>query len=340
MQPDVREAAPEAIVAIVMRTKNRPVLLRRALADVLAQSFEDWVLVVVNDGGAPGPVDAVVAEAADRRPGRIHVIHNPRSVGMEAASNIGVRATRSRYLVIHDDDDEWHPDFLSRTVDFLDRERHEGVMVRTEIVYERVVGDHIETLGRETFWADMHAITLFEMLAINRAVPISFLYRREVHDRIGYFDESLPAVGDWEFHLRFLRDFTIGFIDGEPLAFWNQRRGAGGDLGNSVLDNPVEHENYDLLVREHYLREDVHRYGLGTLLYVTKLLDDAARAERERAESAERSLADVVDALRAVESRLHALESATSDASIVSLLRRRYRRYKAKAADRRTEADV
>lgn len=324
------DAAVPATVAIVMRTKNRPLLLRRAVADVLKQSFDDWVLVVVNDGGPPAPVDAVLAAVAGRAAGRIHVIHHATSVGMEAASNAGVRATWSRYLVIHDDDDEWHPDFLARTVDYLEHAPDQGVMVRTEIVFERVVGNRIERLGSEIFWADMKAVTLFEMLRINRAVPISFLYRRSVHDRLGYFDEDLPAVGDWEFHLRFLRHFTVGFIDGEPLAFWNQRRGAAGDLGNSVLDSPTDHEYCDLLVRERYLKEDVSRYGMGALLYLTKILDAEAQTVRDAADSSDRQLAEILTAVRDVERRLQKLEAATSDASLVSLLRRRYRRVKAR----------
>ena len=52
-------------VVVVTRTKDRPVLLRRAMESVLSQSFQDWVHVVVNDGGDPVPVDWLAAEYRD-----------------------------------------------------------------------------------------------------------------------------------------------------------------------------------------------------------------------------------------------------------------------------------
>ncbi len=321
-------ARGDAAVAIVMRTKNRPVLLARAIDDVLGQSFGDFRLVIVNDGGDRGPVDDLVSRASERAAGRVAVVHNEQSRGMEAASNIGIRASRSRYVCIHDDDDTWHPDFLARTVGYLEASADTGVMVRTEIVHERIDGSTVEELGREIFWADVHRITLFEMLRINRAVPISFLYRREAHDRVGYYDESLPAVGDWEFHLRFLRELTVGFIDGAPLAFWHHRRGSGGDLGNSVLARPHEHEDYDLLVRERYLKEDVSRHGLGALLYLTKIVDQEFEETRRRLDRTDEVLGELLATVRDLRGQAGALEAAVSDASLVSLLRRRYRRLK------------
>src|SRR5437867_3800228 len=126
-----------ATVGIITRTKNRPLLLERGLNDVLRQVFTDWTMVVVNDGGDPAPVDDLVRRYADAFRGRLLVVHNPNSVGMEAASNIGIRATESRYVVLHDDDDTWNPQFLQTTVDFLDRDSvHHGVITRARVVYE------------------------------------------------------------------------------------------------------------------------------------------------------------------------------------------------------------
>ena len=51
---------------------------------------------------------------------KLPVIHNVESVGMEAASNIGITASESEYLVINDNDDTWHLGFLEKTVSYLD----------------------------------------------------------------------------------------------------------------------------------------------------------------------------------------------------------------------------
>ena len=63
----VPDALPQATVAVVIRTKNRPLFLARALDSVLAQTYEDWVGIVVNDVGDVRPVDAA---RRGRRPRR------------------------------------------------------------------------------------------------------------------------------------------------------------------------------------------------------------------------------------------------------------------------------
>jgi glycosyltransferase involved in cell wall biosynthesis len=50
-----------AKIGVIMRTKDRPILLQRALQSVTQQTFKDWQLVIVNDGGDPGPIDDLLS---------------------------------------------------------------------------------------------------------------------------------------------------------------------------------------------------------------------------------------------------------------------------------------
>lgn len=257
-------------VVVVMRTRDRPLLLARALADVCAQTFPDWHVVVVDDGGDAAEVDRLVKECPGLT-GRVTVLHNAVTRGMEAASNQGVGALDAEFVAIHDDDDTWHPAFLERTVAHLRTTDDVAVAVRTEIVWESIDGDVVEERGREVFHPDVHSFTLFDLLRTNRFVPISLLYRRRLHEDIGPFREDLPVVGDWEFHLRLAQSgHAVGFLDGEPLAFWHQRPEAGGTDANSVFDRSDEHLGHDLEVRDAALRDYVRQHGAGGLLYVTK----------------------------------------------------------------------
>ena len=268
-----RTGHPLTSVAIVLRTKNRPLFLRRALGSIFAQTFSDFVVVVVNDAGEQPPVDAVVKEYADRANGRIRVVHNAHSKGREAAMNAGVSASESTYLTIHDDDDTWAPTFLDQSVRHLANSADHGVAVRTEVVYEHVDGDEITVDRREILASDLSQISLAEMLRHNYAPPISLLYRRDVHDAVGLYDETLPVLADWEFNLRLLSRFTVGFIDGPPLAFWHQRPASVGDEGNSVVTAQQDHARCEIEIRDRYLRGDLERNAhLGTLLYLTEML--------------------------------------------------------------------
>lgn len=256
-------------VTIIMRTRERAVLLRRALEDVCAQSWHDWHLVVVNDGGDRGDVEQLIGEHAALS-GRVTILHNDEPRGRGAALNQALSVGESPYIAVHDDDDTWHPSFLATTIAHLEATGEAAVAVRTEIVWERVDGSSVVELGREIFMPDVRALTLFHLLRTNRYVPISTVHRRDVHEETGLYREELAVVEDWEFLLRLAQTGRpLGFLDSEPLAFWHQRPQASGPLSNSVFDLDREHQQLDLLVRDEALREHARRYGLGALLYFT-----------------------------------------------------------------------
>src|SRR5262249_18909405 len=130
-------AASEPSVAIITRTQCRPLTLERAIRSVLAQRFQDWELIVVSDAGNLPVISQVLDRHADSLAGRCRLLHREVSSGMEAASNFGVLHSRSRFVVLHDDDDSWHPDFLWATVGFLEASgaRYQGVISGTELIF-------------------------------------------------------------------------------------------------------------------------------------------------------------------------------------------------------------
>ena len=86
--------------------------LRRALTSVAAQTFTDYVQVVVNDGGDNELAKQTIADT-DCAHHKIVLVDNVVNRGMEAASNIAIRSVDSDYIVIHDDDDSWQPVFYA-----------------------------------------------------------------------------------------------------------------------------------------------------------------------------------------------------------------------------------
>lgn len=258
-------------VTVATRTKNRPLLLARALDSIRSQTMADFELVIVNDAGELAPVEALVAERLADAPFPVRILDNAASSGREAAMNDGFAGSAADYLVLHDDDDAWAPQFLERTVAHLDSHPEQGaVAVRTEVVFERIEGDAVIEESREILAADLHDVTLADMLSANFAPPISLLFRRERYESAGPFDGRLPVLADWDFTLRLLAERPIGFLDGEPLAFWHQRRTAEGDLGNSVVVAADEHAAIDRAIRDERLRAELADggTGLGELLYL------------------------------------------------------------------------
>ncbi|WP_144782378.1 glycosyltransferase family 2 protein [Microbacterium sp. BH-3-3-3] len=308
-----------ARVGIVVRTRRRPDFLRRALSDIGTQTYADHRVIVVNDGGDPAEVEAIVAEA----PFEVSVLHIVDGEGGRCvAANRGVREAGTEYVVLHDDDDRWHPEFLTRTVSWLDATTSDAaVAVPTEIVYEEKRGGAWVEVGRAPFWAGMQRISLTEMLSVNRAVPISVLYRRSIHDEIGWYDESLDAVEDWDLYLRILRHGGIGFLPGEALAFWTQRPDATGLDANSMFALTEAHAVDDARVRDRALAEWIGREGDGLPLYLAALQAELkAHVDERLAESAARVRAEIRNDLR------HELDAHQPLWSRVRSLRRRISR--------------
>jgi glycosyltransferase involved in cell wall biosynthesis len=282
--PAPRTAA--AGVAVITRTKERPLFLERAIRSVLAQTFADWMHVIVNDGGDRDAVDRVVAAFAGPYRDRVLVIHNPVSVGMEAATNIGVRASQSRFLAVHDDDDSWSPRFLETVTEAIAAARASIGSVRGAISHAMVIRETAEngvirTGAPEPFnaWIEDPILPLDRLILANMFPPISLVFERAAADEIGLFDETLPVLGDWDFNVRFCTRYDIAVVR-EPLAFWHHRRTAEGASGNSIFVSADAHKTYRTVLKNRWLRADLQHGGVGMLLRQMESFDNVARALR------------------------------------------------------------
>lgn len=245
----------KATVAVIVRTVNRPQFLRRALASIGRQTFQDYICVVICDGG-----DLVAALQEARRapidPRRLMVIDNKTSRGMEFASNLAIRSVSSEFLAIHDDDDSWEPGFLQRTVEFLTGERgapYGGVITMANHISEISTPAGPLIRNRRPY-RTTKSVQFMDMACENLFNPIAFLFRRDIFDRLQGFNEALPVLGDWEFNLRFLLEADIGVI-GERLANYHVRDlEPEGPFGNSVVASRDRHVEYAHIVRHSLMR--------------------------------------------------------------------------------------
>jgi hypothetical protein len=97
-------------VSVVIPTRGRALLAVRAVRSALAQSFQDFEIVVVIDGPDPETSEAM----RQCRDERLHVVQLGENVGGSEARNIGVRFARGKWIALLDDDDEWFPDKLEK----------------------------------------------------------------------------------------------------------------------------------------------------------------------------------------------------------------------------------
>lgn len=262
-------------VAVITRTKNRPILLWRALKSVQSQTHDNIVWVLINDGGETTEVEQIAASAIASGLETV-VVHHSESKGMEAASNAGITASLSDLVVVHDDDDTWDPTFLSSCVSFLNfNPQYKGVVTQSMKIDEILHPDRVEIIGEEIFNPKLVSLYLVELAKENSYTTNSFVYYRSVLDVVGLYDTTLPVLGDWEFNLRVLSKFDIGVIP-LPLANYHHRKsqknGAGG-YGNSQYTGPSKHSEFDVIIRNRLLRRDIEtgKIGIGFFVNIGRL---------------------------------------------------------------------
>ncbi len=127
---------PPTRVVTVVPTYRRPELLRAAVQSALAQTVEDNLVVVVDDGGGLAPLED--------HP-RLVVVALRRNIGVAGAvRNVGIRASRSELVAFLDDDNQWLPGHLAAAIEVLDRDAD---LTYSSVRYESANGDVVGEIG-------------------------------------------------------------------------------------------------------------------------------------------------------------------------------------------------
>jgi len=155
------------------------------------------------------------------------------------------------------------------TVAHLDKECDQvGVVVHSTKIMEEITEKGVKILWKAPYNNWLRAIFLSDLAIQNQFPPISFLFRRTIYTEVGGFDESLPVLGDWDFHLKCNLKNNIGVIPKE-LAYYHHRPDAGNSAyANSITAAIDKHAYYESVVRNNFLRQDIsnNSMGLGVLL--------------------------------------------------------------------------
>lgn len=261
--PETNEQQYPYTVAILLRTKDRPGCLPRAIKSILNQTFKNWQLVIINDGGKKDILEKTIKPFIKDIGERLVIINNPNSLGMSRGLNLGIDASQSEYLVVHDDDDSWQPEFLMQTVKFLQDPSNAdccGVITHSLRILEEIQNDQFIEQARIDFNSNDNPFTrvsLYRILIQNTFPPISLLFKRSIIDKIGYFNEDLPVLNDWDFNIRCLFHFEIGVIP-QHLANYHHRTNQQNSIyGNSIIATSNLCMQYETVIRNRALREAI-----------------------------------------------------------------------------------
>jgi glycosyltransferase involved in cell wall biosynthesis len=188
-------------ISVITCTYNRPEWLERAVASILAQTFENWELIIVNDGDAPVNLPDGAMRGAKLDP-RIKIISQGHQ-GQPMAHNTGIRAATADLITFLDDDDTYQPFNLALKVAAMQKGE--------EMVYFPAMAVPGDLCGN-------HAFTEESLLAGLCVPNLCLVYKKSVFDRFGLHDERCPVYWDWDWQMRaFYGGLKGKFIDHAPI---------------------------------------------------------------------------------------------------------------------------
>lgn len=250
-------------VSIIMCTFNRPKIMRDAVSSVLSQTFSDYELIVVNDGG-PDVVEQVVRSFGDKR---IKYMKLPQRRGWSAGQNKAITEASGEYIGYLDDDDVYYPDHLATMVNALKRSRYDVVYNNTKVVrgsfddgsfITQRVAEETEKFSRE------------RLLQSGWFGDNNIMHTKSVYFRSGLFDEDLMmATEDWDMWLRMALHFEFEYAN----ATTTECRIRGENVSVKNRDRALF---FEIIVRNFYC------YYMGKIAYVKHFL---ACDKKEKASS-------------------------------------------------------
>ncbi len=200
----------EEKISIVVPTYNRESVIGRAVHSILCQTYEDYEIIVVDDGSTD-QTRMVVEQFADER---IRYIRLEGNHGAGYARNVGIRESRYDYVAFLDSDDEWRRCKLE-----LQMQRMQELPPEVGLVYCRMAGERGEGRGRFCVPSYEYDRGLLEgdmfrfLLRQNVIGTPTILARSECLMQSGGFKETLRCIEDYELILRIARAWKIGLVD-------------------------------------------------------------------------------------------------------------------------------
>ena len=203
-------------VTVLMPAYNVEAYIADAIGSVLAQTFPDFELLVVDDGATDQT--AAIAETFVRRDSRVRLVRKTNG-GLSSARNAALRHSTAPVIAILDSDDLWDPQFLAAQIAILAE--------RPEV---DIVSGNARNLGGSAHGRPVRpspdprpAPGLLEILADEEAIFIMSVFRRRVYEVVGDFDETMRSNEDYDYWIRAaIAGFRFARND-RPLGWYRRR---------------------------------------------------------------------------------------------------------------------
>ncbi len=195
-------------VSVIIPTYNRAYCLGKAIESVLAQTYTDFELLVVDDGSTDNTKEVVEQYIA--KDNRVHFLSMDTNGGVAAARNYGMRAALGEYIAFQDSDDYWHQDKLEKQMKTM--KENDADFSYTYIGYS-IDGVRVCVIPSESIELScMNGNVLPQILHENLVGAPTLVMHRRCYENIGEFDTSYMTLEDYDYAIRLAKEFKAAFV--------------------------------------------------------------------------------------------------------------------------------
>jgi glycosyltransferase involved in cell wall biosynthesis len=255
-------------VSVVIPTYNNADYLADAIESVLAQTFRDIEIIVIDDGSTDQTGQVMSAYAS-----RVVYLHQANH-GPSAARNRGITQAQGKYLAFLDADDLYLPDKMSLQVSFLEAHPEIDLVYSDGVRFKMSKGKKttlpLSTSGDVFILRSAPDQYVFHLMTRNIFPIHAALVKRECVVKVNGFDEMLTAFEDWDLWFRIAEQYRFTFVDGEVVSY----RVTPGSNSSDATRNYHEARKVFLKIGQssafldapaHVLREYYYQLGLTDL---------------------------------------------------------------------------
>jgi len=207
IERSIKTKLKESLVSVIIPCYNGEKFIQKAIESVINQTYQNWELIIVDDGSTDNSKTVIDRYLFDRR---IRYILHEQNKGIPATRNTGIRASTGEYVAFLDQDDIWLPDKIERQIAIFKKSQDNLSMVCT--------GMNFVTEEDKIFWqfnglkrkSQKDIIKEMFLYPINSASVM--MIKRQCFTELGFFDESLFGWDDFEFWMRVANRFKIEYI--------------------------------------------------------------------------------------------------------------------------------
>jgi glycosyltransferase involved in cell wall biosynthesis len=198
------------LISVLMPVYKGERFVARAIESVLAQSYSDVELIIVNDGSPDNSATVIQPYLTDSRVKYIEQINT----GVAGARNAALRHAKGTYVGLCDQDDEWLPHKAEKQVAYLEAHPEAG-LVHGDVDY---INESGQLLPHEQYFpAAVFGQCFVRMYMGNPVMAVAAMFRRSAVDAVGGFDPTIKYADDYDLWLRIAAQHAVGYID-EPIA--------------------------------------------------------------------------------------------------------------------------